>query len=85
MSYLANQFVPTKIYGCSKVRVRVENLYSQDIPVTGGVIEGDTLAPYLFVLVLDYAMRKSMDTTRGFVLNDEKGISSRRTIPGFCR
>ncbi len=42
-----------------------------------------SLAPYLFVLVLDYVMRKSMDTTLGFVLNEEKRISSRRTIPSL--
>jgi hypothetical protein len=64
----------------SKVRVRQEDLYSQDIPVTGGVLAGDTLAPYLFVLVLDYVMRKSMDATLGFVLNEEKRINSRCTI-----
>jgi hypothetical protein len=28
-------------------------------------------------------MRKSMDTTLGFVLNEEKRISSRRTIPSL--
>ncbi len=52
----------------------------------GGVLAEwgfDTLAPYLFVLVLDYVMRKSMDTTLGFVLNEEKRIISRRTIPSL--
>ncbi len=63
------------------MRVRQEDLYSQDLPVTGGVLAGDTLAQYLFVLVLGYIMRKSIDTTLGFVLNEEKQISSRRTIP----
>ncbi len=47
------------LYPGSKVRVRLEDLYSQDIPVTGGVIAGHTLAPYLFVFALDYLMRKS--------------------------
>ncbi len=37
------------LYRGSKVRVRQEDLYSQDIPVTGGVLAGDTLAPLLFV------------------------------------
>ena len=27
--------------------------------ITAGVIQGDTLAPFLFVIVLDYAMRKA--------------------------
>ena len=29
--------------------------------ITGGVLQGDTLAPFLFVIVLDYALRKALD------------------------
>ena len=28
--------------------------------ITTGVLQGDTLAPFLFIIVLDYAMRKAM-------------------------
>ena len=31
---------------------------SEPFRVTTGVLQGDTLAPFLFVIVLDYAMRK---------------------------
>jgi hypothetical protein len=71
------------LYRDSKVRVWLEDLYSQDVSVTVGVLAGDTLAQYLFILVLDYAMRKRMNTNLGFVLNEEKRISSRRTIPSL--
>ena len=29
--------------------------------ITAGVLQGDTLAPFLFVIVLDYALRKALD------------------------
>ena len=28
--------------------------------VTAGVLQGDTLAPYIFVLVIDYVMRRAV-------------------------
>ncbi|KAI8502715.1 hypothetical protein Bbelb_194170 [Branchiostoma belcheri] len=36
--------------------------------VTAGVLQGDTLAPFLFIIVLDYILRLSLDTMQ------EKGI-----------
>ncbi|KAI8515803.1 hypothetical protein Bbelb_066160 [Branchiostoma belcheri] len=36
--------------------------------VTAGVLQGDTLAPFLFIMVLDYILRLSLDTMQ------EKGI-----------
>ena len=29
--------------------------------ITAGVLQGDTLAPFLFIIVLDYAMRKAIE------------------------
>jgi len=29
--------------------------------ITAGVLQGDTLAPFLFIIVLDYALRKAID------------------------
>ena len=29
--------------------------------ITAGVLQGDTLAPFLFIIVLDYALKKAMD------------------------
>lgn len=36
-------------YGCS-----------EEFNITTGVLQGDTLAPFLFIIVLDYALRKAI-------------------------
>ena len=28
--------------------------------ITAGILQGDTLAPFLFIIVLDYALRKAL-------------------------
>ena len=40
----------------------------------GGVLQGDTLAPYLFIICLDYVLRTSIDKIRenGFVLTKRR-------------
>ena len=43
--------------------------------ITAGVLQGDTLAPFLFIIVLDYALRKAMDGCEdelGFTLTPRK-------------
>ena len=43
--------------------------------ITGGVLQGDTLAPFLFVIVLDYALRKALDGKEedlGFTITPRK-------------
>ena len=43
--------------------------------ITAGVLQGDTLAPFLFVIVLDYAMRKAMagsEEELGFTITPRK-------------
>ena len=34
---------------------------SDSFGVSAGVLQGDTLAPYIFVLVVDYVMRRAID------------------------
>eukprot|EP00111_Clytia_hemisphaerica_P013585 TCONS_00039929-protein len=48
--------------------------------ITKGVLQGDTLAPYLFVICLDYIMRKATEdnTNLGFTLKQQ---TSRRHPP----
>ena len=49
--------------------------------ITAGVLQGDTLAPYLFIIVLDYTMRKALKEKGndfGFQLQPRK---SRRHPP----
>ena len=40
--------------------------------ITAGVLQGDTLAPFLFIIVLDYALRKALngkETELGFTIS----------------
>jgi len=41
-----------------RIQVRVDNELSPAFPVQTGVLQGDTLAPYLFVIVLDAVLRQ---------------------------
>ena len=34
---------------------------TEPIDILAGILQGDTLAPFLFILVLDYVLRKSLD------------------------
>ena len=43
--------------------------------ITAGVLQGDTLAPFLFIIVLDYALRKAIsgrEEELGFTINPRK-------------
>ena len=42
--------------------------------IVAGVLQGDTLAPYLFIICLDYVLRTSIDNIRenGFVLTKKR-------------
>ena len=46
---------------------------TKPIDIMAGILQGDTLAPFLFILVLDYVLRHSSD------LNNTKGIQSRKS------
>lgn len=48
------------LYTNTKARVRTSNGLTREFPTTSGVLQGDTLAPYLFVIVMDYIMRMSL-------------------------
>ena len=48
-----------KLYDNSKAVVQVNGKTSEPFNVTTGVLQGDTLAPFLFVMVIDYVMSKS--------------------------
>lgn len=51
--------------------------------ILAGVMQGDKLAPFLFVIVLDYALRKAIngkETKLGFTLHERRG----RGHPEIC-
>ena len=48
---------------------------TQAFPTLAGILQGDTLAPFLFIMVVDYIMRVSVDTIaeKGYLLDPRRG------------
>lgn len=81
------------LYTNSTARVTTEDGVSDSFQVATGVLQGDTLAPYLFVKVLDYALRTSITDSLGFTIDQPRGqrqpgatlqILSSQTILHYC-
>ena len=51
----------TILYRNSKVKVRTPDGDTEYFDIVAGVLQGDTLAPYLFIICLDYVLRTSID------------------------
>ena len=45
----------------TKVKVRSPDGDTDYFDIVAGVLQGDTLAPYLFIICLDYVLRTSID------------------------
>ena len=55
----------TILYKNTKVKVRSPDGDTEYFDIVAGVLQGDTLAPYLFIICLDYVLRTSIDKIRG--------------------
>ena len=53
------------LYRNSKVKVRSPDGDTDYFDIVAGVLQGDTLTPYLFIICLDYVLRTSFDKIRG--------------------
>ena len=64
----------TILYRNTKVKVRSPDGDSEYFDIVAGVLQGDTLAPYLFIICLDYVLRTSIDKIRenGFELTKKR-------------
>ena len=64
----------TILYRNIKVKVRSPDGDIEYIDIVAGVLQGDKLAPYLFIIYLDYVLRTSIDRIRenGFELTKKK-------------
>ena len=64
----------TILYRNTKVKVHSPDGDTEYFDIVAGVLQGDTLAPYLFIICLDYVLRTSIDNIRenGFVLTKKK-------------
>ena len=54
----------TILYRNTKVKVRSPDGDTEYFDIVAGILQGDTLAPYLFIICLDYALRTSIDKIR---------------------
>ena len=52
------------LYRNTKVKVRSPDGNTEYFDIVAGVLQGDTLAPYLFIICLDYILRTSIDNIR---------------------
>ena len=67
------------VYKNTKVNVRSPDEDTDYLDIVAGVLQGDTLAPYLFIICLDYVLKTSIDKMRD---NDFKLTKERsRTYP----
>jgi hypothetical protein len=65
------------LYCGAKAKVKYSNdKFTDYISLSVGVLQGDTLAPYLFVIVLDYVLRMALE-------NQKLGV--RLSLPGGTR
>ena len=62
------------LYKNTKVKVRSPDGDTEYFVIVAGVLQGDTLAPYLFIIFLDYVLRTSIDKIRenGFELTKKR-------------
>ena len=49
------------MYAGTRAKVVTPDGDSEEFDIQAGVMQGDTLAPFLFVIVLDYALRKAIN------------------------
>ena len=54
----------TILYKNTKVKVRSPDGDTEYFDIVAGVLQGDTLAPYLFIICVDYVLRTSIDKIR---------------------
>ena len=64
----------TILYRNTKVKIRSPDGDTEYFDIVAGELQGDTLAPYLFIICLDYALRTSIDKIRenGFELTKKR-------------
>ena len=62
------------LYRNTKVKVRSPDGDTEYFNIVAGVLQGDMLAPYLFIICLDYVLRTLIDNIRenGFVLTKKR-------------
>ena len=88
MEILTSYGVPTKIveainilYKDTVAQVLTPDGGTEFFDVVAGVLQGDTLAPFLFIIALDYALREATrDPEIGFMISKRQGSQQ----PAVC-
>ena len=63
----------TILYRNTKVKKNVHRMETpKNFDIVAGVLQGDTLAPYPFIICLDYVLRTSIDKIKGKRLRADK-------------
>ena len=62
------------LYNNTRSMVRSPDIHTPYFEITTGVLQGDTLAPFLFIICLEYILKTSLDNNRelGFTLTERK-------------
>ena len=70
------------LYKNTKVKVHSPDGDTDYFNIRAGVLQGDTLAPYLFIICLDYMLRMSIDKMKdnGFKMTKERSRRYPQTI-----
>ena len=72
-----------RMYTNTKARVISPDGETEMFDITAGVLQGDTLAPFLFVIVLDHAMRQAVsgrEEELGFTIHPRKSRRHPKTV-----
>ena len=72
-----------RMYTGTKAKVISPDGETEMFDITAGVLQGDTLAPFLFVIVLDYAMRQAIsgrEEELGFTIHPRKSRRHPKTV-----
>ena len=69
------------LYRSIKVKVRSPDGDTDYFDIVAGVLQGDTLATYLFIICLDYVLRTSIDKIKENGLELTKKRSRRYYLP----
>ena len=74
------------LYRNTKVKVRPPDGDTEYFEIVAGVQQGDTLAPYLFIICLDYVLRTSINKIRenSFELTKRSRLYAAKTITDYA-